>query len=69
MPENDYEAKGSVKIPHSNGPFKGRLNASAQVNGIELNFKNLNSNFSLQNYSKIVIFSFTVILMYLINRI
>nr|QBM06229.1 BRCA1-associated RING domain protein 1 [Brachionus koreanus] len=30
LPENDYEAKGSVKIPDSNGPFKGRLNASAQ---------------------------------------
>ncbi|RNA01864.1 BRCA1-associated RING domain 1 [Brachionus plicatilis] len=30
LPENEYEAKGSVKIPDSNGPFKGRLNASAQ---------------------------------------
>jgi len=30
--ENNYEAEGSQKIPTSKGPFKGRFNASCQVN-------------------------------------
>ncbi len=29
--ENNYEAEGSQKIVKSNGPFKGRMNASCQV--------------------------------------
>ncbi len=29
--ENDYEAEGTIKIPTSRGPFKGRYNASCQV--------------------------------------
>lgn len=31
LEENDYEAEGSTKMPKSNGPFKGRMNASCQV--------------------------------------
>jgi hypothetical protein len=30
LEENDYEADGSTKNPKSNGPFKGRMNASCQ---------------------------------------
>ena len=31
LEENEYEAKGSSKLPHSNGPYKGRMNLSCQV--------------------------------------
>jgi hypothetical protein len=36
LEENTYEASGSHKNPNSNGPFKGRMNASCQV--CDLNF-------------------------------
>jgi BRCA1-associated RING domain protein 1 len=31
LEENEYEAKGSSKLPFSNGPYKGRMNFSCQV--------------------------------------
>ena len=31
LEENEYEAEGSIQMPTSNGPFKGRMNASCQV--------------------------------------
>jgi hypothetical protein len=31
LEENGYEARGSLKIPESNGPFEGRRNASCHV--------------------------------------
>ena len=32
--ENNFEAEGSQKILKSNGPFKGRMNASCQVRNL-----------------------------------
>ncbi len=43
--ENKYEAEGSIKIPKSNGPFKGRMNASCQVSS-----KHSKSNFNWCNF-------------------